>query len=155
MSSTYLSPSINFYKHMRSNNNGCISADLSSVGVREVGISFPLLSTLLAGLLLQHTLPLPLFASQVATTPIPVSLCLGSCIVGLKYRYSSWKEQYPEEQWSIFCHLHCCYPTQGRKHPLPLLLLVGLMSMCPLTTPTKSHPYKFNYCDQRSHNSQN
>ena len=24
---------------------------------------------------------------------------------------------------------------------------IGLTSMCPLTTPTKSHPQKFNYCD--------
>ena len=51
MSSTYLSPFLNFYKHARSNNNSCVSADLSSVGVREVGISFPLFSALLAGLL--------------------------------------------------------------------------------------------------------
>ena len=33
MSSTYLSPSLDFYKQARSNNNGNILADLGSVGV--------------------------------------------------------------------------------------------------------------------------
>ena len=47
---------ISFYKHACSNNNSCVSGDLGSVGVREVGISFPFLSALLAGLLLQHML---------------------------------------------------------------------------------------------------
>ena len=56
MSSTYLSPSLNFYKQARSNNNCSVLADLSSVGVWEVGTSFPLLSTLLPGWLLQYTL---------------------------------------------------------------------------------------------------
>ena len=49
---------------------------------------------------------------------------------------------------NLFSHLHCCYPTQDRKHPLPLLLLkqlISLMSTCLLTTPTKSHSHKFNY----------
>ena len=61
MSSTYLSPSLNFYKHMRFGSYSgipilsCVSPDLGSVCVREVGILFPL-SALLAGLLLQHTL---------------------------------------------------------------------------------------------------
>ena len=61
MSSTYLSASLNVYKHTRSNN--CCPCPyllrighFSSVGVKEVGISFPLLSALFAGLLLQHTL---------------------------------------------------------------------------------------------------
>ena len=27
------------------------------------------------------------------------------------------------------------------------LTFIGSTSMCPLTTPTKSHPHKFNYCD--------
>ena len=61
------------------------------------------------------------------------------------------KKTASDEQWNLFCHLHCCYTTQGRKHPLPLLLLkptfIGRRQMCPLTTPTKSHPHKFNYCD--------
>jgi len=80
MSNTYFSLSLNLYKHACSNNIknatvlyprsgnfaltlssgililSCILADLGSVGVREVGISFLLLSALLAGLLLQHTL---------------------------------------------------------------------------------------------------
>ena len=96
----------------------------------------------------------PPFASRVAAAPIPVSLWLGSHIVGLKY----WripvlilKKIVSEEQWNLFCHLHCCYTTQGRKHPLPLLLLeqpanihwFDVGSTCPLTTPTKSHPHKF------------
>ena len=34
----------------------------------------------------------PLFASWVATALIPVSLWLGSHVVGLKYWYSSWKK---------------------------------------------------------------
>ena len=56
MSGTYFSPSLNFYKHARSNNNGCISADLGSVGVSKVGLLFLLLSAMLVGLLLQHML---------------------------------------------------------------------------------------------------
>ena len=55
MSSTYPSPSLNFYKHAGGNHNGCVLVDLGSVGVSEFGISFPL-SVLLAGLLLQHML---------------------------------------------------------------------------------------------------
>ena len=85
----------------------------------------------------------PPFASRVAAAPIPVSLWLGSRVVGLKY----WripvlilKNIAYEEQWNLFCHLHC-YATQGRKHPLPLLRN-GSTSMCPLTTPTKIHPRK-------------
>ena len=41
MSSTYLSPSLNFHKQVCSNNNGSVLADLGSVSVWEVGISFP------------------------------------------------------------------------------------------------------------------
>ena len=48
----------------------CILSDLGSVGEREVGMSFLLLSVLLAGLLLKRTLP---FAPRVATAPIPVA----------------------------------------------------------------------------------
>ena len=48
-----LSLSINSYKQVHSNNNGSISADLGSVSVREVGISF---CALLPGLLLQYML---------------------------------------------------------------------------------------------------
>ena len=32
------------------------------------------------------------------------------------------------KQWNLFCHLHCCFTTQGQKHPLPLLLLEQLAS---------------------------
>ena len=46
-----------------------------SVGDREVGMSFLLLSALLASPIC--------FLSCVATAPIPVSLWLGSCVVGL------------------------------------------------------------------------
>ena len=44
------------YMHHKLCGHGCISADLSSFGVSEVGILFLLLSAPLAGLLLQHTL---------------------------------------------------------------------------------------------------
>ena len=69
-----------------------------------------------------------------------------------EYRYSSWKKTTASGTYSA-TFTYCCYTTQGRKHPLPLLLLepasnVHLsMSTCPLTTPTKSHPHKFKYCD--------
>ena len=33
-----------------------------------------------------------------------------------EYRYSSWKKTASEEQWNLFCHLHCSYTTQGHKH---------------------------------------
>ena len=62
MSSTYLSPSLNCYKHARFGSYSgipilsCVSPVLASVCVREVGILFPLLSALLAGLTPQHTL---------------------------------------------------------------------------------------------------
>ena len=52
MSGTYFSPSLSFYKHVRS----CVSADLGSVSVSEVGLLFLLLSALLVGLLFQHML---------------------------------------------------------------------------------------------------
>ena len=124
MSSTYLSPSLNFYKHVCSSNNSCISADLGSVDVREVGISFPLCWLAC----FPNTCFTSPFASRVPTAPIPVSLWLGSSVVGLKYWRISvliLKKKNPasEEQWNLFCHLHCSYPTQGQKHPLPLPLL--------------------------------
>ena len=81
MSSTYLSPSLNFYKHVCSSNDSCISADLGSVGFREVGILFPLCWLAC----FPNTCFTSPFASQVATATIPVSLWLGSRIVGLKY----------------------------------------------------------------------
>ena len=50
MSSSYLSPSLNFYKHVRVLTiRAAVSADLGSVGVRKVVISFPLLSALYIG----------------------------------------------------------------------------------------------------------
>ena len=129
MSGTYLSPSLNFYKHARSNNNGCVSADLGSVSVSEVGILFLLLSALLAGLLLQHTLhPYFCFASWNRSDP--------SVLVAGKSRSRTKKQLL--KTWNLFCHLHYCYLTQGRKHSLPLLLLkqvIGSTSTCPLTTP--------------------
>ena len=128
ISSTYLSPSLNFYKQARSNKNGSVLADLGSVSVWEVGISFPLLTALLPGLLLQH-----MFHASI-------------CFVGCKRSDPSvlaagkWRSQ-PEilantgtdlekkKQWILFCHLHCCYTTQGQKHPLPLLLLEQLANV--------------------------
>ena len=50
MSSSYLSPSLNFYKHVRVLTiRAAVSADLGSVGMRKVVISFPLLSALYIG----------------------------------------------------------------------------------------------------------
>ena len=134
MSSTYLRPSLNFYKQPRSNNNGNVLADLGSVGVWEVGISFPLLSALLPGFS-NTRLTLP-FALWDASASIPVSLRLGNGIVGLKY----WripvlilknKTQLLKNNgtYSATCHLHCCHTTQGRKHPLLLLLLEQLANV--------------------------
>ena len=68
------------------------------------------------------------FALRVASAPIPVYLRLGNGVVGLKH----WqipvlilkkKTTVSEKQLNLFCHLHCCYTTQGWKHPLLLLLL--------------------------------
>ena len=99
-----------------------------------------------------------LLASQVASAPIPVSLRLGNGVVRLKYRripvYSSWKKKTAfEKQSNLFCHLQCCYTTQGWKHPLSLLLLKQLQLAnvhwfdIDVSTPTKSYPLKFIYCD--------
>ena len=134
MGSTYLSPSLDFYKQACSNNNGSVLADLGSVGVWEVGISFPLFSALLPGLLLQHTLH--------------ASVCFAGCkrldpsllVAG---KWHSWteilvntgtflikkKKTAFEKQWNLFCHLYCCYTTQGWKHPLLLLLLKQLANV--------------------------
>ena len=87
----------------------------------------------------------------------PSVLRLGNGVVRLKYWqipvYSSWKKKAFEKQWNLFCHLQCCYTTQGRKHPLSLLLLEQLHVAnvhwfdINVSTPTKSHPLKFNYCE--------
>ena len=87
------------------------------------------------------------FASWVASAPIPVSLWLGNGIVRLKYwrkpvlilnkkkhdktKKPTTTKYHPasEKQWNLFCHLQCCYTTQGRKHPLPLLLLEQLANV--------------------------
>ena len=104
----------------------------------------------------RFTLP---FASRVANAPILVSLRLGSGVVGLKYwripvlvlkKKKNKKKNKKKSFWKtmelILPPLHCCYTTQGRKHPLPLLLLEQLAnsstSTCPLTTPTKNHTYQ-------------
>ena len=147
MSSSYRSPSLNFYKHVRSNNNSCVLADLGCVGVREIGISFPLLSTLLPGLLLQHTLHASVyFVSCKHSDPSVLAAGKSRCWTEIVANTGTHLNPASEEQWNLLCHLHCCYTTQGRKHPSPLLFLKQLFH-CPLTTPTKSHPHKFNYCD--------
>ena len=113
---------------MCSNNNGSVLADLGSVGVRKVGPSFLLLSALLPGLLLQHTLH--------------ASVCFAGCkhsnlSVLAAGKWHSWTEILVNtgthlkqkkalnfrRTMNLFCHLHCCCTTQGRKHPLLLLLL--------------------------------
>ena len=112
MSSTHLSPSLNFYKQACSNNNAwqCIGQSRQSVGVWEVGILFPLHSALLPGLLLQHTLH--------------TSVCFVGC-------ERSDPSVLAAEKWRSYTEM---------------LVFIGSTSMCPLTTPTKSHPHKFNYC---------
>ena len=149
MSSTYLSPS-QILQARAIIHNLLHIGHLSSVGVKEVSISFPLLSALLAGLLLQHMLH----------TSVCFASCnhfdLGSRVVGLKYWYSSWKKTKNNNN-SFWRKMELILP--------PSLLLyytrpktsitsacfssnsyIGSMSTCPLTTPTKSHPHKFNYC---------
>ena len=111
MSSTHLSPSLNFYKQAHSNNNGSVLA-ISVVSVSEKLVyrfRFIALCCLACFLNTRFTLP---FASRVASAPIPVSL-LGNGVVSL----------------------------------IKMLAFIGSTSTCPLTTPTKSHPHKFNYCD--------
>ena len=98
-----------------------------------------------------------LLASRVASAPIPVSLQLGNGVVGLKYRQIPeiilLKKQLLKNNGIYSTTFHCCYTTQGWKHPLLLLFLeqlamfIGSTLRCLLTTPTKSHPHKFNYCD--------
>ena len=120
MSSTYLSPSL---KHTRSNNDSCTSVDLGSVGVRKVGISFSLLSALLAGLLLQHTLHASICFSSCNQ--------LGSHVVRLKYWwYSSWKKILANKQNppQLLKNNSILPPSlllmiYKAGHPLPLLLL--------------------------------
>ena len=54
---------------------------------------------------------------------------------------------------NLFCHLHCCYTTQGLNIHYccfswnSQLMFIGSTSTSPLTTPTKCPPHKFNYCD--------
>ena len=137
MSGTYLSPSLSFYKHARSNNIKWLRIGRSRLSVSanlEYCFRFLVLCWLAC---FSNTCFMPRFASQVATTPIPVSLWLGSRVVRLKYcTHLEKNKPASEEQWNLFCHLHCCYPTQGRKHSLPLLLLkqlIGLTSTCSST----------------------
>ena len=102
---------------------------------------------------IKHTPP---FASRVATTPIPVTLWLGSRVVGLKYwripvlvlkKKQNRKMElilppslllyYTRPQ--IFHYCHFSWNCQ--------LSFICSTSMCTLTIPTKSHAHKFNYCD--------
>ena len=62
----------------------CVLADYGPVSVREVGISFSLLSALLAGLLLQHTLHTSV-CFESCNRSDPSVLVAKSCVVGLKY----------------------------------------------------------------------
>ena len=95
------------------------------------------------------------FASRVATALIPVSLWLGSRVVGLKY----WripvlilkKKQLLKNNG-----------TYSATFTVVILHKAGTFidptSTCPLTTSTKSHPHKFAIfsfrCRQHSQNSQ-
>ena len=123
----------------------CVSADLGSVGVREVGISFPLFSALLADWLLKHTLHFtPPFARRVATALIPVPLREGNGVVGLKYwqipvlilKLLKNNGTYATTFTVAILHkarniYYCCFSWNSQ------LTFIGLTSMCPLTTPTK------------------
>ena len=131
----------------------CVPADIGSVGVREVGISCPLLSALLAGLCLQHMLH--------------ASVCFASCncsdlsvLVARKSRIRTEilantgtqikKKQLLKNNATYFAtftvviarNIHYrCFSWNSQ------LTFNGLTSRCSLTTPTKSHPHKFNYCN--------
>ena len=145
MSSTYLSPSLNFY-------NTCI-VTISCISTRSVSAKLVYRFCFLALCWLacfsnKHFTPT--FASRVATTPIPVSLWLGSRVVGLKYWWIPvliFKNIASEEQWNLYSetftvmlhkggniHYHC-FSWNSR------LTFNGSTSTCPLTTPTKKpHP---------------
>ena len=84
---------------------------------------------------------MPLFTLWVGTTPVPVFLWLESHV--------GWTEILVlilKKIQALFSHFHCCYTTQGRKHPLPLLLVEKSFDVN-VSTPTKSHLHKFHYCD--------
>ena len=131
---------------------------LCSVGVKEVGISFPLLSALLAGLLLQHTLhasvcftscnhsdPSVLAAGKSRSRAKILVLVLNKTNNNNNNNNSFWRKMelilppslllyYTRPKTSI---TSACFSSNS---------YIGSMSTCPLTTPTKSHPHKFNYC---------
>ena len=80
MSSTYLSPSLDFYKQVRSNNNGSVLADLA-VSVSEKLVNCFCFSALCYLACFSNTR----FRLLYASAPIPVSLQLGNGVVRLKY----------------------------------------------------------------------
>ena len=84
--------------------------DLSSVGVREVGISFPLLSDLLVGLLLQYTLHASVcFASCNHSDPsvlVAGKLCSQNEKLANTSTHLEKKNPASEEEGDVFCHLH-------------------------------------------------
>ena len=130
---------------------------LSSVGVREVGISFLLLSNLLVGLLLQHTLHTSVcFVSCNHFDPsvlVAGKLCSWNEILANTSTHLEKKTQLLKKKGTYSTtftvdilhkagniHYHCfSWNSQ--------LMFIGLMSTSPLSKPTKSHPHKFNYCD--------
>ena len=153
MRGTYLSPSLSFYKHTRSNNNSCLSGNLGSAVVRDVGISFLLLSALLAGLLLQRTLHSICFASCNHSDPSVLAAGKSHSQTEILANTST----HPEKTKQLLKNNGTYSATftvvilnkAGKIHYhcfswFSQLTFIGLTPACPPTC-TKSHPHKFNY----------
>ena len=139
--SHYLSPYLNFYKH---------------TPVREVSVSFSVFSALLDGLLLQHTLHASVCFASCNRSDLSVLVAGKSRsrteILANTSTYLEKQQQQQQKQLlmnnelimppSLAGNIHyCCFSWNGQ------LTFNSSRLTCPLTTPTKSHPHKFNYCD--------
>ena len=165
MSGTYLSPSFNFYKHVRSNNSN-VEQRHSHTQLRisqsrlcrcqRSWYSCPLLSAMLAGLRLQHMLH--------------TSVCFASCnrsdpsvLVARKSRsrteiLANTGTQMKKNQllknngtYSATFTVVILYKARNVHYHYfswnSQITFNDSTSTCPLTTPTKSHPHKFNHCN--------
>ena len=125
MSSTYLSPSLNFYKQAHSNNNGSVLANLGSVGVWKFGISLLLLSALLPGSLLQHMLRAFIcFVGCKRSDPSVLATGKWRSRTEKKYRFQKTLIGAYSATFTVVIAT-----TQGRKHPLLLPLLEQLANV--------------------------
>ena len=120
MSSTYLSPFLNFYKHVHviiASYQQMLALSVSEKLVYHFRILALHLSALLVGLLLQLTLYTSVcFMSCNRSDPgviLAGKLHSRTEIVANTGTHLE-KNQAFEEQWNLFCHLHC-YSTQGRE----------------------------------------